>query len=662
MATRCGRLPVFLLLLLLPACAGQPGPAPVRVEKDTCEEVSWDEFIPESDAEYHYFTGLSEEYHGSERDAQDAAEQHATNKFVKFTGARACIVHEYIATITGRASEILDPRISEKDREKLVAEAWVSHVKAKEYCNVERILDGRLAYKVKVLVKVPLAKAEEAKQWTTDRQKEREQEAIERAGKLAVLLDQARQAEPRGRPMEALSQLLAFRDTASGQNRDPCGTNGAAGPGLAEVEAVERTIVSRIRLENASPQPLVIDPEVGMAAFAARVLYDREGEQTPVAGVPVVFRRRGAVKSVESGDQGEARLVEQGLAAPGHYELTAAIDAAALKNRVSSPVAEALSLKAVAIPFEIAEVTLDERARRIVQELKRQVERKLPRGRIGVALGHFTYGDTGAGGVFADRFREMIGAALAKETNWEIRKPERRLTRSFEGVSSDSPGAIAQAATAEAVLSGRYFEEKEWVVLTAELLDDRNVLLGSTISRIPARSIAKGDLKPPSLPPGLPPGGPASAFRLDLWIDKGNGAVYHEGEEMTVSVIASEDCYLKLVYVDAENKRIVVFPNAFAPEGRIRGGRVQEIPPPVGNFRFRVKRPFGTEMLIAFASTQPFPPDVGKPNENGTVLLDEPLDVIARRHRGIEVEGAPARRAEARVTLTTVAAERFDSR
>jgi len=92
---------------------------------------------------------------------------------------------------------------------------------------------------------------------------------------------------------------------------------------------------------------------------------------------------------------------------------------------------------------------------------------------------------------------------------------------------------------------------------------------------------------------------PASTpLEIALAADK---APYKTGDTATFSVVSNRDCYLTLVSVDRHGRAMVLFPNELAPENRIAGGHLVEIPAAAAPYRFRFKDK-GRETLVATCS------------------------------------------------------------
>jgi hypothetical protein len=439
---------------------------------------------------------------------------------------------------------------------------------------------------------------------------------------------------------------------------------GGAGSPLSEAElaSAERRIAAGVALEPAGAPGLVVEPGETPPNLAVAAVYHGPQGRVPVAGLPLQFASGLAVlKRGQTGPDGRAELPMRAMDTPGQVVFFARVDPEALSEDIAPSARQALASLRQDFVIDVRDKGLDEKAAELVAAL----ERGLGEQRLSVVVENFTYGNSGASGPFIQRFKEALFTALAaRRDRFDVKAPvsRRGLTRGFETVPADSPVTLAHASGAESVLYGTYGEQGEAVVVRANVKDDSDRLLASAAVNIRKRSIPAGmPLVPANLgqtqavSSALGAAGASSGdFRLDLWIDKGNGGVYREGEKLYVNVRASQDCYLKLIYVDAEGNRIVIFPNSFQREHRIAAGRVYQIPDDRAGFDFQIREPFGAETLVAFASTEPFPPDVGHQIGNGMVLLEESIEVIARNHRAVGVVKSSAKRAEARVTLTTM--------
>jgi len=91
-----------------------------------------------------------------------------------------------------------------------------------------------------------------------------------------------------------------------------------------------------------------------------------------------------------------------------------------------------------------------------------------------------------------------------------------------------------------------------------------------------------------------------------------NKAHYKKGELLTVKVKSTEGIYLRLYHLSAEKVLTQIFPNSARTNNFVKGGEAVEIGSQMdgrlgaGEFRFRMKEPFGTEIILAVASPVQF--------------------------------------------------------
>lgn len=253
-------------------------------------------------------------------------------------------------------------------------------------------------------------------------------------------------------------------------------------------------------------------------------------------------------------------------------------------------------------------------------------------GDMPVVVGAFTYRETGASGEFGRYLTRAISSALSRAGVKLLKKdPE------HEGLW----------------LSGRYWESDDEVVVYAELESPAREVTSLQ------RSIAKDKVSYKLIPaiaeemePLMGEGG--RGLKLALWTDKGRKPSYQEGEQMVAFLKADKDCYVYLIYHDAGGRNFLIFPNKFRKENFIREGKVYQIPGPGDKFRFTVGPPFGTEVLKAFASTEPVSLPKGKFVGGGLLMmLGSTKEVVESLKESIRTS---ARWAEASCAVNTMPA------
>jgi hypothetical protein len=93
-------------------------------------------------------------------------------------------------------------------------------------------------------------------------------------------------------------------------------------------------------------------------------------------------------------------------------------------------------------------------------------------------------------------------------------------------------------------------------------------------------------------------------LRVDVWTDRGDGAVYNAGENLYVYFYASDDCYLTVYDIDTEGRVRILFPQ-YPDEGFVYGGTTYRIPDYYDHSALRAAGPRGVEYIHAVATREP---------------------------------------------------------
>lgn len=142
-------------------------------------------------------------------------------------------------------------------------------------------------------------------------------------------------------------------------------------------------------------------------------------------------------------------------------------------------------------------------------------------------------------------------------------------------------------------------------------------------------------------------------IHLSIKVNAGHGAVFQEGEPISLSVGTDRDCYLLLLYQDAAGHLVQLLPNRHAPEAFFSAGQAFRLPGKHDGFLFTATKPFGKEILWALAASRPFAKLKGLPQPDGSVLLHDTMDHVLNSLRGHgQLPGMLY--AEARTVITTV--------
>jgi hypothetical protein len=124
---------------------------------------------------------------------------------------------------------------------------------------------------------------------------------------------------------------------------------------------------------------------------------------------------------------------------------------------------------------------------------------------------------------------------------------------------------------------------------------------------------------------------------------------------MTVRVRSEKAGYLYLLYLQADGKSVLLFPNQHHEDARIPAGQTVEVPGPDSAFRLRIGDPTGKEMLKAIVSEQPL-----KAQEIERAKTQDVTPLSNAQVRSVfveEVKRQNARWAEHQVEVTTLPKE-----
>lgn len=282
---------------------------------------------------------------------------------------------------------------------------------------------------------------------------------------------------------------------------------------------------------------------------------------------------------------------------------------------------------------------------------------KLTVSNLNVSIGNLTMVDSKFSSEFARNFLIYVESEMISHPDFLEVKPQQMMkTRGFAALDDDAEDEDTPTAVS---LEGKYRIEGDLVYVSVFLRDEKGRRIAEHEVAL-ERSAIPWEVSPPNMDslkqtenaiktvqqPGV-------AFKIALQIDKGDGGVYAEGEELRVFFRTERDCYLKVLYIDVNQNRILMYPTARDYKGKLRAGVDHALH---ANNRFIVQPPFGAEMIIGVCSTEP----VGAANEidlgggfSGFGSHTSTENVISSL-RGLNTSSQPAAQAEVRTYLTTM--------
>jgi hypothetical protein len=97
---------------------------------------------------------------------------------------------------------------------------------------------------------------------------------------------------------------------------------------------------------------------------------------------------------------------------------------------------------------------------------------------------------------------------------------------------------------------------------------------------------------------------PNSALRVDLWPDRGDGAVYEIGDNYNVYFRPTDDCFVTIYEIDTDGNVIILFPS-YPDDGWVFGGMTYRLPDYYGHGYLRADGPRGIAYVHAIATRNP---------------------------------------------------------
>jgi hypothetical protein len=280
--------------------------------------------------------------------------------------------------------------------------------------------------------------------------------------------------------------------------------------------------------------------------------------------------------------------------------------------------------------------------------------------------GNLTYAETGASSDFVAYLKDKISGELALIPGIQLIAPDkidqslRQAKETYRGSKRpDNPEILAELIDADGVFVGSYWDRQDLLEFNLKIVARNSAATLSTAFIKLPKFLIPGEMT--FLPANFATFNQAREFgnikqsknnlSVDVWVDRGDGAIYRCGDKLTVFVRASQDCYLYLIYHDADGNDILIYPNARQANNRILSGIIYQIPDARDTFDFKVQPPFGTELLKAIVSSEPLPDLAGKILSNGLKLLVGSYQDNLVKLRGIT---HPNNYAEGSCVLTTI--------
>jgi hypothetical protein len=92
---------------------------------------------------------------------------------------------------------------------------------------------------------------------------------------------------------------------------------------------------------------------------------------------------------------------------------------------------------------------------------------------------------------------------------------------------------------------------------------------------------------------------------IEVWVDKGEDAVYRERESVGIRFRASRDCYAVIYDIDTEGFLTLLYPDYPGHDGFVEGGRIYRLPHAGARYELLASGPAGVEYIAAIACSEP---------------------------------------------------------
>lgn len=245
---------------------------------------------------------------------------------------------------------------------------------------------------------------------------------------------------------------------------------------------------------------------------------------------------------------------------------------------------------------------------------------------------------------------------LASSGSSRVKLLNRNAAAALDPVLKASYGKFIEETGAEALLSGRYFIEGDYVRVRFELTElSSGTLIGAgdwkvSIVAIPAYAYVKPASGTVERAQELARLSSSDSYGLKVSVstDRGAGAAYRVGESLAVLVGVTKDAFIRVYHVDSAGQIQLIWPNRFGGgDGKVHAGGMVRIPPD-GNapFAFVMEPPYGTEFIKVIASTTPF-------NDAQPDFSDLGTSARATMTRGLAVMGTGAAKTEIAESLAS---------
>lgn len=260
---------------------------------------------------------------------------------------------------------------------------------------------------------------------------------------------------------------------------------------------------------------------------------------------------------------------------------------------------------------------------------------------VTVGMGSLTYAETLLPTPFARWFEGELRQALTKTD--KLKFFDKQVAAAMDPSIREKYVEFFGNGIVDSLMYGEYIVDGEFVKVTISLTDlSTGQLISEKILAVPTSSLPLGIKVEPSLQTvqtaqslmSLAKDSAADdpGFTISMSADRGIGAVYASGENLTLMITCSRDAYLKIYHVDGNGVAQLIWPNRFGGSGKITKGEAFRFPAEGDLFKYKLGAPYGTEYVKAIASVTPFltmEPDFSDLNGAAAAAITRGLSLVS---------------------------------
>ena len=393
-----------------------------------------------------------------------------------------------------------------------------------------------------------------------------------------------------------------------------------------EFESRIKSIVLNLNLATVSGDGQIVKNQKGVAEpLVAKVYILKEGNQTPVSNIPVLFNYEIGQGELEqkktSGPDGTVQTTIHKISSyeESNHEITVKLDYSSIRSNFNGDFVNKLLLplknKRATFNYAIQTPKLasnkSQAWRESITDLSNQLIKNIPPGKnplVGVML-------------FKDLRYDRVtpfSRILDEDIKTIIAQAEDLKLKELKINGDQQPEEIAKANGLDYYVIGSYRMERTGLEVRSRLIDTQTrAIQASANIRIERKELNPEDLvlidtmakdfksaqKKKSYQEQLEKLIAAkpnnSSFGVEVWTDKKD---YEINEKIVFYVKADKNGYLTMLDVGPNGDITVIFPNKFHRDNFIRAGVTYQVPSPNYGFEFDVRGPAGLERIKAIVT------------------------------------------------------------